>query len=529
MANAIVLPENQTNSEFYPTPAELIDRMMRDIDFDMISTVLEPSAGKGDIAERISKRMKSWHDLDCIEIDPDLQHILKGKGHKVVHDDFLTFDTYKRYDLIIMNPPFSNGAEHLIKALKLQANGGKVVCLLNAETLRNPYTRPRQELLDVLNQYSAKIEYIKDSFATAERRTDVEIALVNVDIPRVEPRSKIYEEMERAVGADEPVIEEKAEIEFADFIKAIVHRYKVETAATVDFINEYYGLLPYTKDGSCPILYLTYRIEGRDKDVSVNGYLEQVRLKYWKTLLASPKFTGKLTSNLQDEYRGMVEKLKDYEFSEFNISKLAIEMTERVVSGIEETIMKMFDRLSDEHSWYQKSGNSNVHYYDGWAHNKAHKVAKKVILPCYGVYDQWDPNRFRTYEAVRALEDIEKVFNYLDDGRTVEVDLRATIESAKENPKKIPCKYFDVDFFKKGTMHITFTSLELLDKFNIYAARNRRWLPPDYGNKGYDAMNTDEQAVVDAFQGREAYERVMADKALYLGDSVRSQFLLAAN
>jgi len=36
----------------------------------------------------------------------------------------------KEYSLIILNPPFSNGCKHLLKALEMQQrNGGAVVCL----------------------------------------------------------------------------------------------------------------------------------------------------------------------------------------------------------------------------------------------------------------------------------------------------------------------------------------------------------------------------------------------------------------
>ena len=58
-------------------------------------------------------------DIDCIEIDQNLQHILKGRDYRVVHNDFLTYETWKEYDAIIMNPPFSNGCKHLLKALEM--------------------------------------------------------------------------------------------------------------------------------------------------------------------------------------------------------------------------------------------------------------------------------------------------------------------------------------------------------------------------------------------------------------------------
>ena len=42
---------------------------------------------------------------------------------RIVHDDFFTYRGWKQYDLILMNPPFSNGAMHLLKAIELQERG----------------------------------------------------------------------------------------------------------------------------------------------------------------------------------------------------------------------------------------------------------------------------------------------------------------------------------------------------------------------------------------------------------------------
>jgi len=102
--------------DFYPTPEPLIDRMLSGLDFEMIKSILEPSAGKGNIVEKIKEKEKIYStpynhfkfDIDCIEIEQNLQYILKGKNYRVVYNDFLTYNTMKEYDLIVMNPPFGN-------------------------------------------------------------------------------------------------------------------------------------------------------------------------------------------------------------------------------------------------------------------------------------------------------------------------------------------------------------------------------------------------------------------------------------
>lgn len=136
--------------EFYPTPRTLLEKIFAGVKWGKVCSVLEPSAGMGDIADYIREASRDYNrelEIDCIEIDPEFQQVLKGKEYPVVYNDFLTFRTFKMYDLIVMNPPFSEGDKHLLKALDIMSdNGGDIVCILNAETLRNPYTNIRKTL-----------------------------------------------------------------------------------------------------------------------------------------------------------------------------------------------------------------------------------------------------------------------------------------------------------------------------------------------------------------------------------------------
>ena len=140
---------------FYPTPKNLIKKMVSKIVKIREISILEPSAGRGDIIEYIQNNQKEifcyrteLKEIDCIEKNENLQRILTGKNFRLIADDFLIFDTYKSYDLIIMNPPFENGDKHLLKAISLfeKSGGGQIICLLNAETLKNPYSVYRKDL-----------------------------------------------------------------------------------------------------------------------------------------------------------------------------------------------------------------------------------------------------------------------------------------------------------------------------------------------------------------------------------------------
>ena len=559
MNNLLQLVENEQTSEFYPTPESLVKRMLKGVNFDYIHTVLEPSAGKGDILREIAKeehryRSSKSFDVDCIELDPNLRQILKynfsderkrqfdrwkdaeyntffENGIHIVHDDFLTYNPFKRYDLIVMNPPFSNGDKHLLKALKMQEKGGNIICLLNAETLKNPYTATRKELLKQLEKFNAQIDYIEDAFSTAERRTGVEIALIKVAIPQVKEESDIFNHFKKAEEIEDfqPNV---TELEVSDYIKAAVNQFNVEVKAGIELIRQYRAMIPYMSRSfgddpfdKSPILRLTDSTDRGYDSVSVNNYLKAVRLKYWKALLSNPKFTGKLTSKLQKEYREKVNKLQDYDFTEFNIYTLSAEMNANVKQGIEDEIISMFDNLTAEHSWYPETRN-NRHYYDGWATNKAHKIDKKVIIPCYGIYDGYY-NKPSKYRAREVLEDIERILNFLDGGMTRDIDFWNTIENCFEQgiTKNIELKYFKATFYKKGTIHLVFTCPELIERFNIYAAQQKAWLPPCYGKKTYKDMTNEEKAVVDGFQGEKAYNEVMTKASYFLAPVTNGNLL----
>jgi len=50
------------NPDFYPTPKHLIDKMLLGIDLRKFNSILEPSAGKGDIVDAITEKLKSFNN-----------------------------------------------------------------------------------------------------------------------------------------------------------------------------------------------------------------------------------------------------------------------------------------------------------------------------------------------------------------------------------------------------------------------------------------------------------------------------------
>lgn len=523
-----------SNSGFYPTPSKLAGKMLSLVDWKNVFSILEPSAGKGDLADAVfafarnyrNSRRISFNEndtyIDCIECDSDLAALLRGKGLHVVHDDFLTFRSFKQYDLCIMNPPFDSGDEHLLHALSLMERGGQIVCLLNAETIRNPYTNRRKVLVQKLHEHNARIEFIENAFRHAQRPTDVEIALVYVNIPKKEIPSDILSSLRRAHEKSTPSSEQATDLASADWLQNMIDGYNFEAALGEKLINEFAALRPYMdpgKDRGEPLLSLKVGNRNTGNNATIlNSYLFGLRAKYWSNLLRRPELTDKMTSAMRQDYSRKVDSLSEYDFSRYNIETVMREIAHQLSRGVEESILDLFERFSAKHSWYPECAN-NIHYYNGWATNKAHKVGMKVIIPSNGVHatygsglDDWRVNCL--------ISDLERAMNYLDRGETsFHTPIDHAVRIANEAyTNKADFTYFTCTFYKKGTCHIKFKpeASRIIDRLNIFAGQKKNWLPPTYGKKHYADMTAEEQAVIDDFQGAESYEKTISDPSMLI-------------
>lgn len=529
------------NKDFYPTPNSLIDKMLEKVDLASIRQILEPSAGKGNIVDRILKQKDDYKvkyqntfystrlnfNIDCIELDRNLQLILKGNGHRVIHDNFLTYQGFKQYDLIIANFPFSEGDKHLLKALELIATGGHLVCLVNAETIRNPYSNIRKDVIRRLEEYNATIEYLQEEFTEAERQTNVEVALIDVNVPKIHKDSIILNRLKQEEEYKAKESQYNNAIINGDFLTGIVQQYNFEVKVGVDLINEYMNIKPLItrsfdknhigNDDSILTLSINeYSVKNDNTSNLINNYIANVRYKYWSALFENPQFTSLLTSNLLDEYRKKVTDLQNYDFSLYNIEELQKQMNINLIKGVEETILSLFDEFSQKH-WYDEMS-KNIHYYNGWKTNSAYKINKKVIIPLNAYSSYWDNRLEYDYKFLGKIKDIEHVFDYLDDCQTEPMELKNVLEKAENEgqTKNIETKYFFITVYKKGTTHLTFKNEELLKKFNIFGSCKKGWLPNTYGKKKYTDMTDEEKSVIDDFEGEKEYNKTMENTQYYL-------------
>ena len=520
-------------TEFYPTPMSVAGRMVGKIDWEHVYTVLEPSAGKGNLLDALNARLRHNHrndnrlDVDCLEVDDNLRAILKDNGWRVVGEDFFDYSTVKKYDAVLMNPPFSEGDKHLLRAISLleRNGGGQIVCLLNENTIKNPYSRSRKELQRKLDKYGAQYEYLRGAFRKAERQTDVDTVIVWLTVPEPPVRSRIMDYLKKARAETEsgPLTREVAR-RGTNWIEQMVMDFEMDAAATIRFLREYEGIR-----GHLHGLYLN--IDGTKTDAitsyTINRQLKEVREHYWRKLLNDSRFAmvvGKMTSTMRDEYDRNITVFSNCDFSRDNIKLLVNEIQGQLNMGLKAEMLKLFDTFT---SYDLRHDSDHIHYYNGWKTNKCYKVGKKVIVPMYTAFLTWaKDDDLREYEVQSFLDNIQKVLDFLDRGQTSWSPTlleKIRLANSQSGFKKVETHYFWATFYKKGTCHIVFKPdmMHVVDRLNIFAAMKKTWLPPYYGKVRYEDMDAEGKAVIDGFHGdkpdpQAEYAKVVKDPGNYI-------------
>lgn len=497
------------NDDFYPTPEPIIRRMWKKIKGDN-GTILEPSAGKGDIADFI-KSTGYVKNIYCIEKDPSLRSILIGKGHSVIDSDFLLYSGTDRFDAVVMNPPFSEGDKHLLKAIEILYSG-EIVCLLNAETLRNAYTNTRKLLAQKLGELGASVEYVCDAFKNAERKTDVEIAIIHIDIKR--DTSKQFFEFDNASETTSEIDEEKR-INERNTIDGLISEYRLAHDAFIEIARTYYKNKQYIGDA----FDIKLSNPGKHDDVNsvINNGLADIRKKYWNKALSLDAVEKRLTMKKRDEFYSMIDANSKMDFTESNIKELILGLIDGYEETLADAVEEIFDLMTIRH-FYSESECKNIHYFNGWKTNKSFYVNKKIILPISNysysntIVCQYTGKLGIGYASAQMLDDIDIVMNYFNGSATYTKISNELKEEFKYGSTKGESEFFTFVAYKKGTIHLTFKSDDILRRFNVVACKKKKWLPGSYGETPYAEMTAEEKSVVDSFEGERSYTRNIRSK-----------------
>ncbi len=126
---------------FFPTPAAIADRMVELADFPPgLCTLLEPSAGYGALVDAAIRRQGDGRlRVTMYEVNYRLFEILTMKqkmgltGSTSYCEDFIEHVSPRKYDRVLMNPPFENKQDmmHVQVAYDALTRGGVLVAIVS--------------------------------------------------------------------------------------------------------------------------------------------------------------------------------------------------------------------------------------------------------------------------------------------------------------------------------------------------------------------------------------------------------------
>lgn len=470
------------DKEFYPTPNEVTAKMVEPFLQDLNKKIiLEPSAGNGAILDYITSRTIYHAKKDncyAIEQNQESVFVLQGKGYRILSNDFLTYRPTHCFDLILMNPPFSNGDEHLLHAWAIM-HTGDIVCLLNAETINNPYTKRRQLLADIISNHGT-VEMLGDCFRMSDRRTDVNVALVRLHKEQADERWNIDfsgAKVDKAPSFEELQASTSA-VATNDPLGAYLESYDKMQDAVVEYLKAYKKLSFYSK----PFMDVSSlerlaketndRLRERDGELqrAYNAFIDEAKQLAWKGIVSNIGMDKYMTANMRASFDKFCIAQGAYELNRDNVRKLIEFVCMNTGNIMKKAVVDVYDT-------FVRFFKGNAVHTEGWKTNNQFKVNRKVILPnfvdaSYRHYSAW--YRYNEYA------DIDKVmcwlsgipYEQLDEedkyGNIKYISLRSAIGKVDVGDSSLhESTFFQFRCYKKGTLHITFKDESLWARFNI--------------------------------------------------------------
>lgn len=137
LATGQAINARQELGEFFSPPA-VVERVMEIAAIKPGERVLEPSAGRGNLAVPAARHVQDPAKVECFEVNPTHASWMRQHfpGMPVHCMDFLSTDPWNRqfgpYDVVVMNPPFARGAavNHVVHASEFLGVGGRLVAVM---------------------------------------------------------------------------------------------------------------------------------------------------------------------------------------------------------------------------------------------------------------------------------------------------------------------------------------------------------------------------------------------------------------
>lgn len=499
--------------DFYPTPPEVIEIMVRGIQIEG-RTILEPSAGKGNIIDHLAQYNPK--NVVACELNDDLRRILSSKC-KVLAPDFLSLksEDISHIEAIIGNPPYSQDEKHVLHAYSIAPPGCDIVMLCNWECYRNPWSSVRRELKAVIDMHGS-IENLGPAFGEAERKTGTNIGLIRLRKPGESSQS----EFDGFFMEEEPEQEQANSIMPYNFVRELVNRYvaaiklfdqQLELAVKMETLTD-------TFFGS----KLSFTCSMNNAPVMKNDFKKDLQKSAWMWVFAKMKMEKHTTRGLREDINKFVETQTGIPFTMKNIYKM-LEIVIGTTSGrMDRAIIDVFDRLTEHYD-------ENRYNVEGWKTNSHYLVNEKFIMPYLcgkGWHGEIEIKDYQNSNYV-LLDDMCKALCFLT-GTNYDtiLELRTTvryryflkrdgkyikrcssglyacydkIEDAKNAQEKylnegvsveigeiitdwgewFEWSFFEIKCYKKGTAHLKFKDRNTWALFNQHVARIKGYPLPE--------------------------------------------------
>lgn len=448
--------------DFYPTENELARFMAEKL--GRCYSVLDPSAGTGNLLKAYDYDAKKY----AVEISPDLCVLLRELKYNVFNADFLTWQTDRFFDGIIMNPPFSAVEKHVLKAWDILEHGNLVACVPK-HALQG---KDRYEclLLKLIEDYGEVFD-VGRPFQDAEVKSSVECCVIV--LRKSENPAFNFSYKNRKSNDLSEVNEEKA-LMSGDYATSLVSTlqnllelYKEYYIARKKIIAtmEWFGHL-----GADAALETA---NSSDIVTSYNSFLDQMLDTAWNKVYKHPKLSALLTFKAEKDIERFRASQGGVDFNLENIASLIIEIEKRSGSIVDACISEVFD-------WFTKYHPDNREYVEGWKSNECWRVGKRIVLP--QVVDKKLGSYGIDLAKSREIDDMDRAMCVVTGTKfdsilpSSQILSRAIKEIGLR--EKIETTFFVAVLYAKGTMHLYWKDEEVRKKFNFMAAKAKKWLPP---------------------------------------------------
>ena len=479
--------------DFYPTPGRIAALMLSKISPDAVH-FLEPSAGKGDLAKAIlgfgrDRRYdrRSSHRVDVIESHPDLITVLRGNEDlNLVGFDWLTYSGVSYYDAIVMNPPFSEGAAHLLRAWEF-LHAGEIVCLLNQETINNPCNEERRRLASIIAQHGS-VETLGPCFQDAERSTDVNVALVHLKKTAEDDQIDLWHTAGQEKPIDASIGSPEALPALRDKLGNLEHYYN-------QALTEMFKAFAHVRKASLFMEALGTGLRGhRDhEDVGVilkmaqtnvtsarAEFAKALRRAAWTHVFEQCEFTKWLDSKQTDELMRDVERNSTIAFNAENIKGTLENVFLQRRKLFEQSVWNVFQALTRHHKGNATGDIGSGDGRSGWKTNDSFKVNKKLVFPYGCRFWLGSFDLYSNREAGAVYTDLDRILAVLDGEKFEETLTVCQALQRRFHVSKLPgtchSSYFEIRYFKKGTVHLKWKRPDLWEAFNVKAAAGRKWI-----------------------------------------------------